>query len=206
MKKREHVFKLIDEYLFKQVDLAKSSPATQKLNEQLSVLSQQQQKYLNQAINLLLLLVPFTIVLIVFIGNASLKSEIDTKQQIFNIINTYASKKANVDNLSRSILSPTAVKSGPDLQSAISNSLRRSGADGSKIQVGFFDQLNPSASIVHSRAQVKFKSLTMTDLTALFTTLQRDLKVSIEKLEVNVFGEEKLLRGFVEVSHYNKVK
>jgi hypothetical protein len=46
----------------------------------------------------------------------------------------------------------------------------------------------------------------MTDLTALFTALQRDLKVSIEKLDINVFGEEKLLRGFVQISHYNKVK
>ena len=206
MKKREHVFKLIDEYLFKQVEIAKSSSATQKLNEQLSVLSQQQQKYLNQAINLLLLLVPFTIVIIIFFGNLSLKSDIDTKQKIFNIINNYANKKTNVDNLSRSILSPTRIKSGKDLQSSLSNSLRRSGADSSNIQVGFFDQLNPSASIVHSQAQVKFKNLTMTDLTALFTALQRDLKVSIEKLDINVFGEEKLLRGFVQISHYNKVK
>lgn len=206
MKKRENVFKLIDEYLFKQVDLAKSSPVTQKLNEQLSVLSQTQQKYLNQAINLLILFVPFLVVLIIFIGNSNLKSEIETRQEIFDIIQSYTSKKVNVEAMGRNILSPRPVSSAQDLQRNIASSLTRTGGDSSKVQVGFFDQLTPSSSIVHSRAQVKFKSLTMTELTGLFTVLQRDLKVAIEKMEVNVFGEEKLLRGFVEVSHYSKGK
>ncbi len=206
MKKREHVFKLIDEYLFKQVDLAKSSPVTQKINEQLSVLSQSQQKYLNQAINLLLFLVPFFVILVLFIGNSSLKTEIETKQEIFDIINSYTSKKANVDSLSRNVLSPRPVTTGQDLQAAIGSSMNSSGGDSSKVQVGFFDQLNPSSSIVHSRAQVKFKSLTMSDLTGLLTALQRDLKVSIEKMDISVFGEEKLLRGFIEISHYSKGK
>jgi len=206
LKKREHVFKLIDEYLFKQVDLAKSSPVTQKLNEQLSVLSQTQQKYLNQAINLMILFVPFLIVLIIFIGNSNLKSEIETRQEIFDIIQSYTNKKASVEVMGRSILSPRPVASAQDLQKNIASSLSRTGGDSSKVQVGFFDQLNPSSSIVHSRAQVKFKNLTMTELTGLFTVLQRDLRVAIEKMEVNVFGEEKLLRGFVEVSHYSKGK
>ena len=204
MKKREHVFKLIDEYLFKQVDLAKSSQFTQKLNEQLSVLSQSQQKYLNQALNLILLLVPFFIVIVIFFGNRSLRNEIEIKQEIFETINTYTNKRVNVDNLSKSVLSPRQIKSGPDLQSAIGMSLSRVGGDGSKVQVGFFDQINPSAAIVHSRAQVKFKNLTMSELTGLFSALKRDLKVSIEKMDINVFGDEKLLQGFVEISHYSK--
>ncbi|MCO4792345.1 MAG: hypothetical protein KC493_01440 [Bacteriovoracaceae bacterium] len=205
MKKKEHIFKIIDEYLFKQVDLAKSSAFTQKVNEQLSVLSQTQQKYLNQFINIGVFLTPFLIVFFLFMGNSSLKSDIETKQEIFEIINNYSSKKKEVSVVSRNVLSPRPVNSKSDLQRILNSTMNSNNVDSSKVQITFFDQTKPNSDLAQSRAQLKFSRLTMSELTGLYTALLRDLKVKIDKMNVTVGSEDRILNGNLEFAHYSKV-
>lgn len=157
MKEKVHIFKLIDEYLFKQVELLKSSPATQKINEQLSVLTQNQQKYLNQFINIGILLTPLIVVSFIFFGNVSKKNEIETKQEIFDIINTYSSKKSEATRLSRDVISPKFIGTQKDLQRNLNAALSGAGVDFSKIELTFFDQTKPSSSLTQSRAQLRIQ-------------------------------------------------
>ncbi|WP_127717302.1 hypothetical protein [Halobacteriovorax sp. HLS] len=202
---RKKVIKQIDDFIFKQLDAFKESPAKAKIDETMNSLSEQQLKIVSQAGSYLLILVPIFVMLAFFISNSMLKSTIETKASILEEIQFFIAKKNEVERVGSRIISPHQVLNRNDLNQRLNRLAQRKSISPSNISVASFEPLEQSGNISKSEAMITVKLLTSANLSDLIIGLLQAEKVKIEEIVLKRDTTKSLISGTIKITHYGKV-
>lgn len=199
------ITKHIDDFIFKQLDAFKESEAKTKINEVLNTLTEQQHKMFSQIGSFILVLIPFVILLSIIISNSFIRSEINTKKEIISEIFYYNSKKSEVENVGRQIISPHNIKNTSDLNSRLKRIASQKGIPSESIQVVNFESLERSGAIEKSEATIKVSDLTSKNLSDLLQRMLDSEKLKIYEMSLMRNEELSLIEGSIKFTHYAKV-
>ncbi len=204
MGKIQNIFKSIDSFIFNKIDLMLDQPAWQQVADRFRLLSENQQKYLNHIISLLLVMLPIVLVLFLSMLNYSASDALDMKKKIVETITTITDKKNEFNGLERDRLSRTSVNSKEDASKMLSTSLGRKGIDTSKITVKHFENQSSGTSVNISRIVFEFKNFSSADLSNTFSALADREKATIPSLKIRKDTKTNSLNGTIEITHYSR--
>jgi hypothetical protein len=205
MNKFQTLFKMMDDAIFQQMESLKNSEVSVKYNQLIQQSSPEVQKIINQTLNISLFLIPILIVVAMSISNMSLRSEVNTKVKILELINTYSQKKVEVDSQSRLVVSPRIFGKKSDLESNLKQTYAQAGIDITKMTVLNFKQDTKLNPLLKTEAIIKFKSLTMNSLSSFLLALLKDYKMKITAIDIKLEDIDSTLSGDLSLVHYSKV-
>ena len=199
------ITKHVDDFIFKQLDIFKESEAKSKINDTLNSLTEQQHKIFSQVGSFILILIPFVILVSVMISNSMLKSEISLKKEILTEVNYFNSKKAEVENVGRQIISPHSIKNSGELNNRLQRITRQRGISSDSVKVVSFDSLEKSGAIEKSEATIRVYKLTSKNLADLLQRLLDSEKLKIYQMDLKRDDKLSLIEGSIKFTHYAKV-
>ena len=203
MKKK--IIKEVDDFIFKQIDNFKESQTKLKIDETLNTLSEQQFKIVSQAGSYLVITLPVLVLLVFYISNSMLKSDISLKNEILNEINYYNSKKREVEATGRKIISPHKVLNKSDLDSRIKRLTQRKSISNRSVNIASFEALEQSGNISKSEASLNLKEFTSKNLSDFILGLLQSEKVKIQEIRLKRDNKKQLISGIIKITHYGKV-
>lgn len=199
MSKRPPLFKVIDTFLFKQVDRYETSQTHQKVVDAMAPLSEQGQKVVNHAATLGLIILPVILTVVMMISNYQLSSENDRLQDTLELVDEIKAQKREVEAISSQIISNGTLNKDADLLAR----LRGLNTKGNKVMVISFDK-SEAGSLGKAIAGIKFNDLTMQEFKEMIETLQIRERVKINRISVDRNDKTKKLAGELEISHFSK--
>ena len=200
MSKRPPLFKVLDTFLFKQVDRYSSSQAHQKVVDLLAPLSEPAQKIVNHALTLVLIALPVLITMTMMISNYELSDNNDKLKETLELVDDIKQGKREVTAISSQVISNGTLANEADL----AKRLRGINSKESKVQVISFDSAE-AGSLTQVISNLKFDKLTLQELRNMLETLQVRERVKINRLRINRDNTTKRLAGEIEISHFSKV-
>lgn len=203
MSEKKIVFKKMDEFVFKYVDQFKESQAYQNFRTQLSSLNDVQFKVTNQAISLILILIPLLLLSILLFINYSSNRDLDTKRDILNEINLFTTNQRSLQNTGRAIISGKSIDNKSSFQNIINNSISTAGSDITSLSILDFSS-NPLESITKSNGVLKFNKLNTQVLANFLADLVDRNKFRVSNLLIKKKLKDNTVSGQIEVIHYSQ--
>lgn len=200
MMKRPPLFKVLDNFLFKQVDRYTTSQAHQKIDDTLSPLSEPAQKVINHGTTLFLIILPIIISLVMIYSNHKLAASNDHLNKTLELIEEIKQSKRQIEAMSARIISNGNLNSQAELE----GKLRALNNKGTKVNVISFDSIT-SGGLNQAVSTLKFQALTLQDLRTMIETLQMRERMKINRLTIERENSSKKLQGELEITHFSKV-
>lgn len=204
MKAINNIFHKMDEFLFKKLDEVKNIQQVQMILGKLDTLPEEYQKIANQGISFFIVLLPLLFTLVFWVGNSSLKGELEEKQQIWKMIQSINEQNAALNGVSRLVLSPFPVSSKNELSGRVSGALKSVGIDNSKVNVQNFESKTNSSGVTESEATLNFNGFATKDLTSFLTSLIDRQKLKISRINVKKLKSKNSLNGEIGIIHFGK--
>ncbi|MCK5884131.1 MAG: hypothetical protein KAG61_10595 [Bacteriovoracaceae bacterium] len=204
MGKIQNIFKNIDSFIFKKLDLLINQSGWQRISDRFRLLSEPQQKYSNHLLSLLLVVLPISVVALLGIFNLSMNSALNVKKDIARSINVINEKKSEFSTLERKRLSRTQVSDRKSANSMLSKSLERKGVDTSKIKLTDYAVSGSGTNVNISSISFTFKDFSNNELSNTFSALIDREKVTIPILKIRKNKKENALNGTMKIIHYSK--
>ena len=204
MLKLSEIYGRIDQFLFQKIDQLKSEQIFQQFIDKISTLGHSQQKILNQTITISCFLLPFLIVSMVFLKNCNIKSEINTKKEIIQLINKYSQKNSQFSAMSRQVLSPHKIDSKSSLNRRITNLLSRKKISTSKVTVNKFNKSDEDNELSKTEANMTFTKFSILELTSFLEELLQTERMRISSMNIKKNNKQNFLSGDINVIHYGK--
>ncbi|MBC7427092.1 MAG: hypothetical protein H7336_00680 [Bacteriovorax sp.] len=195
------LFIKIDEFIFQKLDLLKSEGISQKFNDAISGLDEDQQKIIAQVTTFTFILVPFIFVAILWFGNAATKKSIADKKQIIEQIALFDGNKTALNNISANYLASSAIASQNEMDNKLRNLLSQNAIDQSKVVITNFHQTSTSSSVGKIEADITFKNFGTSDFSNFMRGLMEGERFKILKVDLTKNKETNLLRGSITLMH-----
>lgn len=198
---KQSFFIKIDEFIFSKLDLLKSEGVSQKFNDMVSGLDEDQQKVIAQVTTFALILIPFIFVAILWWGNSQTKKSLVTKKQIIEQIALFDGNNNALNNISSSYLAPAAIESQNEMDNKIRNILSTNAIDQSKVQITNFHQASTSSKVGKIEAEVAFNDFGTSDFSNFMRSLIEMERFKVLKVDLQKNKETNLLRGAISLMH-----
>ncbi len=198
---KQSFFIKIDEFIFSKLDLLKSEGLSQKFNDAVSGLDEDQQKIIAQVTTFTFILIPFIIVAVLWWGNSQTKKNIIIKKQIIEQIALFDGNNNTLNNVSANYLAPAAIQSQNDMENKITNILSTNSIDQEKVQITNFQQASTSSKVGKIEAEVSFNNFGTTDFGNFMRSLIEMERFKVLKVDLTKNKETNLLRGTVSLMH-----
>ena len=205
-KKTKSLFKIIDTFLFKQVDQFLESQSYQKISEKLSELDSHTQKSLNHLLNFVIILIPCLFVFLFYQGNQTLKEELQIKKDTLSSIHNFRQYKAQVDALSISLNSPVSISSRSDLESKISTRTRNLNIPANKLRIQDFESHMSSDTLMETIVKFNLSEMTMTQFSNFLTIALNEFRMKASVIDLSLNSSTDLIGGMLEFIHLAKVE
>jgi hypothetical protein len=205
MNKFQTLFKMMDESIFQQMERLKSSEVAVQYNQVIQQTTPEVQKLINHSINIVLLIIPISIVSMMGLGNIGLRSEVNTKIEILELINTYSQKQVEVDSQSSLVVSPRIFTKQSDLENNLKQTYSQADIDATKMAIQNFKQDSALKPLLKTEASLAFQSLTMNNLSSLLLALLKDYKMKIAAIDIKLEKIDSTLSGSLSIIHYSKI-
>jgi hypothetical protein len=199
--KNNNFFIKIDEFIFQKLDLLKSEGVSQKFNDAISGLDENQQKLIAQISTFFFILMPFFIVFFLWWGNLQTKKSIATKKQIIEQIALLDGNKNTLNNISANYLAPSAIPSQNEMDNKLRNILSTNNIDQEKVQIVNFSQTSSTSSVGKIEAIVSFKDFGTTDFSNFMRSLIENERFKVLKVNLLKNKENNLLKGTISLMH-----
>lgn len=202
MEKKFSIWRTIDEFIFKQVDVFKASTSYQKMLDALSLLQEHQQKLVGQSLAIGLALMPFFVAFIIFLGNQSAKEEIEIKRKIISEINALKSQTSYFNNIGEQVVAKYPLESKAALERRLLTLIQSIGMDPSIIQVASFENTASIGEYQETTALLQFNRINTEQLVQLLQEMliRESLKISAMTIRKN----ENSLNGSINIVHLGK--
>ncbi len=200
------VFKAMDDFINKQMDIIKESPFSNKVSQSLQQFNPESQKIINQCTNLTVFAIPIFFLIYITFVNLSLKNEVTTKQKILGLIHSYSQKTIEMKDQSRLVLSPKSIATKEDLENLLKQDYNLKNISEDKITIKSFTQNSRLKPLLESKIDLHFKNLTMQKMTSLFTALLKNFKMKVTTINIKLEEKGKTLSGDLSVTHYSRNK
>lgn len=200
-------FKNIDEFIFAKVDQLQSNPLFQELVAKYEQLDSKLQKVISFTSTILLIFLPLLIVLFLFISNFSLRSEVNAKKEIFQLINDINANKKTLESVEKNVVSPSKVGSRINLKERIINIMNKIGVAPEKVKIkNFAKPSGPTGQISKAEADLEFRDFSTNNLTQLMLQLLQFEKMKISTIEITKNQKKNSIFGTLHLVHFSKVK
>lgn len=198
--KRPPLFKVLDNFLFKQVDRYTTSQAYQKIDDAMAPLSEPAQKVVNHGTTLFIIVLPIIISLAMIYSNQQLAANNEHLNKTLALIEEIKQSKRQIEAMSARIISNGTLNSQAELE----GKLRALNSKGTKVNVISFDSIT-SGGLNQAVSTLKFQELTLQDLRTMIETLQMRERMKINRLTIERENSSKKLQGELEITHFSKV-
>ena len=191
----------IDEFIFSKLDLLKSEGLSQKFNDAISGLDENQQKVIAQVTTFFFILLPFFFEALLWWGNSETKKAIATKKQIIEQIALFDGNKNALNNISSNYLAPMAIQGQNDMDNKLRNILSTNSIDQEKVSITAFATTSTSSSVGKIEAEVSFNNFGTSDFSNFMRGLIEVERFKVLKVELNKNKDTNLLRGTISLMH-----
>ena len=203
MTEKKPIFRIVDEFIFKQVDALKSSQPYQDLIRQMSSLNDFQLKTVNQVISLLFVFIPVLLFIVLWIININFNSDLDKKREILTQINKFSASQKQLQSLGKNIISGAAIMNRGEFKNQISNSMSTAGADRSAVKALNFEA-TPKDGIVNAVGVASFSKISTKVLSNFLSDLAGRSKFRVSALMVKKNIKDNVVSGQVQLQHYGR--
>lgn len=203
MTEKKPIFRIVDEFIFKQVDALKSSQPYQDLIRQMSSLNDFQLKTVNQVISLLFVFIPVLLFIVLWIININFNSDLDKKREILTQINKFSASQKQLQSLGKNIISGAAIMNRGEFMNQISNSMSTAGADRSAVKALNFEA-TPKDGIVNAVGVASFSKISTKVLSNFLSDLAGRSKFRVSALMVKKNIKDNVVSGQVQLQHYGR--
>lgn len=194
----------LDNAIFNKLEELQSFKEFQKILDAYSNLDEKPQELVKISMAVVLFAIP-AIVLFIFLGlNASLRSELETKEDLLRISHNIVQQKAGLKVAEREILGRTFVSNMNDMQNLISAATSAAGIDMSKISVSKFQSTEHEGFITQATMDMKFQDLSSNEFFNLVTTLNDRQKIKFDEVTVKKNTNTNLLEGVATIHYYSQ--
>lgn len=197
---KSSLFKKIDSFVFKQVDLFKASPVYVKIQEPLNLIDDDLRLIINNVISSILILIPLIFIGILMLNNYRLKKEIALKKEIINLSNEILINKNEIQNVANSLLTNSSMDSDGAMSGRIKNLASSISLDPNKVNVSNFTAEPSFAKSNKIIATINFSKLSTNELTNLLNGLLEREKMRISGVSVRKNPNDTQLEGFFQVN------
>lgn len=198
------IFKPIDEALIKQIETFKNSPLSQKISDEMRLLSESGQKIVNYSLTSLSIILPFIIVGSIFMINLSQKSEIAVKENIVESISNFRKATIEFNKSGQGLISPFTITSKEELENRIQSTLKLKAINNDRVSVLNFETEDASETIVKNTAQLKIKDFSLSNLNDFFVTILANEKMKVSSLNLSRNGKTETIEGTIDIVQYSK--
>jgi hypothetical protein len=195
-------FKKVDSYLFEKIDLCKASGPYLKFQELLTHIPLEHRPLFNQVITILLLLMPALIILVFFISNINLKSKLNTKKEILQIITEISSQQRELIMAKKNLATYPNITHKGELDQKIRQLITRANINPTSINTLNFNIDSSLPGIFRITSDIQFSKLSSSQLSEFFNLLLLQEKAKIRTLSIVKTPTEGLLRGQFQLTLY----
>jgi hypothetical protein len=198
---KQSFFIKIDEIIFQKLDLLKSEGISQKFNDAISGLEEDQQKIIAQVTTFTFIILPFIFVIVLWWGNLQTRKSIADKKQIIEQIAIFDANKNALNNISANYLAPIAISSQNEMDNKLRNILSTNSIDQNKVQITSFHPTSTSSSIGKIEAEVTFNEFGTNDFSNFMRGLIETERFKVLKIDLTKNKESNLLKGSITLMH-----
>lgn len=203
MTEKKPVFRHVDEFIFKQVDILKNSQPYQEAMRQMNNLNDLQLKVVNQAASIILVAIPLIIFIVILLVNMSMNANLETKRNILTEINSFTTAQKQLQSLGQNIISGAGLSSKKAFSNQVSGSISTAGSSRSNIRILDFESV-PKDGILKANGVVRFSKLSTGNLSRFLADLVDRNKFRISNLLVKKNLKDNVVNGQVELLHYGR--
>ncbi|MFZ4713512.1 MAG: hypothetical protein ACOYL6_07370 [Bacteriovoracaceae bacterium] len=197
---RESIFKKLDAFIFKQVDLLKASPVYSKIQEPLTLMDDELRLVVNNSISLLLVIIPLIFIGVFIFLNYGIKQDIKMKKDILMTGQEIIVNRSEVNSVAQTMLSNATVDSDAALGQRLKTMAQGSSLDPSKIQVGQFMAEASFAKSNKISAMISISRFSTNELTNLFSSLLMRERMKISGMNIKKNEKDGQLEGTINVT------
>lgn len=204
MGKAKHFFIKIDQWIFSKLDQVKNDSSLGKVNDLLLNLTDDQQKIFIQSMVFLFIFAPYFVVIFMWWSNSTIKSKLESKNQIIEQIALLNGNRDALTNASMKFLSSNGINSRDEIENKIVNIASRYNINSSKVHLIDFSPLSSTSTITKTEAKIKFNDFGTQDFANFMREIVDVEKFKIYKVDLNKNTNSSLLEGTIEVRHIGR--
>lgn len=197
-------FSKFDAFIFQKIDIFLQTPTYQKIQDKFSELDSQSQKYSNHLITLILLLLPLYLIFHIYLGNSSLKNELELKQSIITKIHQFRSNQALVNTYHQNYSSPVTLDTRQAFETHFRPRIQRHNIQSQQVKIQSYDFYPISSSYAEAILSLKLKDMTLTEFSNLLSVVLTDYKMQPLEIEITKNDNNQLLSGTLNLTHIQK--
>lgn len=197
---KSSLFKKIDSFVFKQVDLFKASPVYIKIQEPLNLIDDDLRLIINNVISSVLILIPLIFIGILMFNNYRLKKEISLKKEIISRSNEILINKNEIQNVANNLFTNSSLDSDSAMNGRIKNLASSISLDPNKVNVSNFTTEPSFAKSNKIIATINFSKLSTNELTNFLNGLLERERMRISSVSIRKNQNDTQLEGFFLVN------
>lgn len=194
------LFKKIDSFVFKQVDLFKASPIFIKIQEPLNLIDDDLRLVVNNIISSILILIPLIFIGVLMFNNYRLKKEIALKKEIISRSSEILINKNEIQSVAGNFFTNSSIDSDAAMNGRIKNLSTSINLDPNKVNVSNFVSEPSFAKSNKVIATINFSKFSTNDLANLLSGLLEREKMRISGVSVRKNPTDMQLEGFLQVN------
>lgn len=197
---KNSLFKKIDSFVFKQVDLFKASQLYIKIQEPLNMIDDDLRLIINNVFSSVLVLIPLIFIGILMFNNYRLKKEINLKKEIISRSTEILVNKNEILNVAGNFFTNSNLDSDSAMNGRIKNLCSSIGLDPNKVNASNFTSEPSFAKSNKVIATINFSKLSTNDLANLLSGLLERERMRISGVNIRKNPNDTQLEGYFQVT------
>lgn len=199
------IFKAVDEFMFKLIDEFTASAPIRKINDEIEALPEQQQKIINQVLSFIFVVLPFSLVVVMFLTNQSIRETNNTREQVLQLFVQNSTQSNQLGSVGQELIGPTVLETSNDFQQIVRSIQTSRSINSNSINISHFENISVGSQLQQSIVGLSFSEITTQDLTNLIADLIQRQRVKIQAIEIEKNKSTSFLQGSIEILSFSRM-
>lgn len=195
----------VDQFLFDKIPSIRSFTPYQLFQDFLANLADEKKNLVKYAISFVLVLLPIFVTAIFWFQNMSLKSELQTKKDIYYQANRIIQEEKLFGQTGKSLIMPNAAHDENTFSSNLNNFLGRFRIDSDKVKIQDFTPTDLGGNIQQNTVTLIFNDFTTSQFTTFISDLSLRQKVKVGSIEIVRNESKNLIEGKISIIYLSEV-
>lgn len=195
------IFQKFDEATFKGIDQIKATPQFNQVANSIEGLPEEGQKIVNQGLTYALSFLPIFILLILFLLNASVRSNISEKEMLIKDITEFNGLRSKSSKVGNKLVGRTPLNGEGSLKGKLNSISRSYSLNSSALEVKEFAN-NRFGDLIQTQATVSFKEMSTPKFIGLLDSFLVQEKARL--VDIKLTKKNETLNGSFSFVHYGR--
>lgn len=195
------IFQKFDEATFKGIDQIKATPQFNQVANSIEGLPEEGQKIVNQGLTYALSFLPIFILLILFLLNASVRSNISEKEMLIKDITEFNGLRSKSSKIGNKLVGRTPLNGEGSLKGKLNSISRSYSLNSSALEVKEFAN-NRFGDLIQTQATVSFKEMSTPKFIGLLDSFLVQEKARL--VDIKLTKKNETLNGSFSFVHYGR--